>query len=115
MCGLRHSGGRVFATLASLALGLPVYDTQCGAKLFRASREFESLLAEPFLTTWEFDVELMARLVRARRGSERPQAHQVIYEYPLERWHDVPGSKVRALDFFGSILGLARIRRTYLQ
>jgi len=111
---LRHYGGRVFATLASMMLGLPVYDTQCGAKLFRSSRETRALFDEPFLTGWTFDCELLARLVRARRDSGGPPAEQSVYEMPLRSWRDVGRSNVGAADFFHSIVELARIRRHYL-
>ncbi|MFQ5514003.1 MAG: glycosyltransferase [Myxococcota bacterium] len=111
---LRHYLGRVFATAASLALGMAVYDTQCGAKLFRITPATVELFREPFLTRWLFDVEILARLIRARRGSERRQPEDVVYELPLPTWRDVPGSKVRALDFPLAILQTLRIRRRYL-
>jgi glycosyltransferase involved in cell wall biosynthesis len=110
----RHYLGRVFATAASLTLRLAVYDTQCGAKLFRVSEEIAELFREPFCTNWIFDVELMARFVRARRGSQRPAPEQVIREVPVEEWRDVAGSKVGPLDFFRGIRELWRVRRRYL-
>jgi glycosyltransferase involved in cell wall biosynthesis len=111
----RHYPGRVLATLSSLVLGLPIYDTQCGAKLFRSSPEISALFADPFISNWLFDVELLARYVRARRGTDRPQPQDTIYEFALHDWRDVPGSKIRPWDFFVALLELARIHRRVMR
>jgi dolichyl-phosphate beta-glucosyltransferase len=110
---LRHCLGRVFASAASLTLGLGIYDTQCGAKLFRASPELMSLFQAPFRTRWIFDVEILARLMAARRGTDRPRIDETIYEFPLHQWHDVAGSKVKPLDMVKAFFGLAAIRWRY--
>ena len=59
---------------------------------------------EPFCVNWTFDVELIARLLRA--GS-------LLYELPLDRWEDVAGSKVRPRDFAVGFVELTRIWRRY--
>jgi dolichyl-phosphate beta-glucosyltransferase len=112
---LRHYFGRLFATAASLVLGLGVYDTQCGAKLFRASPEMRSVFEEPFLTRWLIDVEIIARLMQRRRGRGSCGIENAIYELPLSEWRDVPGSKVRPQDFFKGLVGLAKIYWRYLR
>jgi glycosyltransferase involved in cell wall biosynthesis len=108
---VRHYLGRVFATAASLVLGLPVYDTQCGAKLFRAGTA-RALFAEPFVSGWVFDVEIAARLGAQRRRGGTPPV-RAIYEQPLVAWRDVAGSKVEPQDALRAARDLWRIRRTY--
>ena len=108
---VRHYLGRLFATCASMTLGLPIYDTQCGAKIFRVTPALRAVLAEPFVSKWIFDVEIVARFLRLE-GLEF--CCETIFEYPLHAWRDVGGSKVRPADFFRSISDLARIRRRYL-
>lgn len=105
----RHYLGRMFATAASLVLGLPVYDTQCGAKLFRAETHWRAVFTQPFISRWIFDVEILSRLVR-QLGSTG--AEQQIYEMPLTHWVDAPGSKLRPCDFVRAAMDLARIART---
>ncbi|MFZ0594297.1 MAG: glycosyltransferase [Bryobacteraceae bacterium] len=109
----RHYLGRIFATVVSWMLKLPIYDTQCGAKIFRANDSLIQVLDQPFLSRWVFDVEILARLLRSYQGNTAALA-QAIYEYPLECWTDIEGSKVRPSDFLTAILDVARIRRTYL-
>lgn len=105
----RHYLGRVFATCASLVLNLPVYDTQCGAKLYRAET-VPALFTEKFITRWLFDVELLARYCR-EYGSER--AKDKVYEYPLYQWIDVAGSRLKGRDFLKAPLELLGIWRKY--
>ena len=110
----RHYFGRVFATVASILLELPVYDTQCGAKLFRVSDTTRPLFAEPFATRWVFDVELIARLIRLRQGQPGAPVAELIIEKSVDEWLEVPGSKVRPLDFARAIFEMGRIHRRYL-
>ncbi len=110
---VRHYPGRVLATLCSLVLKLGVYDTQCGAKLFRNAPEVAALFQQPFLAGWLFDVELLARFLRGRRGSGKPPAADAIYEFALHEWRDVPGSKIRPGDFFRALADLVKIFRRY--
>lgn len=110
---LRHYLGRLFATVASHVLALPIYDTQCGAKLFRITPDAELLFAEPFCVNWTFDVELIARMQALSVELGRPNAEHTIYELPLDAWHDVAGSKVHALDFFTAFFETWRVMAKY--
>lgn len=103
----RHYVGRVFATFASIALRLAVYDTQCGLKLFRDAPAVRAGFAVPFRSKWIFDVELLARLADA--AGVDPGSR--IREVPLEHWEERGGSRLRWLDFVRAPLELFRIRR----
>jgi dolichyl-phosphate beta-glucosyltransferase len=106
----RHYTGRVFSTIASLAIGTPYYDTQCGAKVFRNSPALVSALSEPFLSRWAFDVELLGRLLAGAPGVAPVPARDLV-EVPLYRWQDVAGSKLTLAASFQSLLQLFRIWR----
>lgn len=107
----RHIMGRVFATMASIVLRLPVYDTQCGAKIFEATPKLRESLVRPFLSRWIFDVELIGRL---RTGHDAYQASDFI-EAPLREWADIKGSNVKFSDMIRAafeLIGIAnQLRR----
>jgi dolichyl-phosphate beta-glucosyltransferase len=108
---IRHYSGRVFATGASLALDLPVYDTQCGAKVLRANDQTATVFAEPFRSPWIFDVELIARYLRLPVEPGAPARRDRLYELVLPAWHDRPGSKLRWYDFARAVVDLGYIWR----
>ena len=105
----RHYLGRVFASVASLVFKTRVYDTQCGAKLFRRSPALEAALEAPFLSRWAFDVELLGRLLAGTPDTPGLSTSDVV-EVPLRAWKDVPGSKLNPTAMVGALGDLARIR-----
>ena len=90
----RHYLGRSFATIVSIHLRLPVYDTQCGAKLL-TSELCRQVFAEPFSSKWFFDVEIFKRMIRIY-GTQTTIGS--VLELPLKQWIDGGGSKVKLIE-----------------
>ncbi len=103
---VRHYLGRLYATAASLALGIAVYDTQCGAKVFRVGTPLQFALADPFPDRWAFDVELLGRLL-----ADPNQTADPVLEVPLRTWHDVSGSAVGLGGAISAAWALTGVRR----
>lgn len=110
---MRHYLGRCFATAASCVLKLPVYDTQCGAKLFRVRPELVAMFQQPFATSWIFDVELLARYLQCLSPTDRRHVRTRICELPLVRWSDVDGSKLRARHYLRAVIDLMTVSWQY--
>ena len=100
---MRHILGRVFATLVGVLFpDLGVYDSQCGAKLFKR-KAAEQAFAQPFVTDWVFDVELILRL-RDKQAVEDP----------LTLWHEKGKGHVRPLRIGPRVLlDLYRLKKAY--
>jgi len=106
---IRFLLGRIFATFAANILKLPVYDTQCGAKLFKA--EIAKVIFEkPFISRWLFDIELFARIIISYGYLN---AKSKILEYPLTEWKDIKGSKLGIKDIIRQPYNLYKIHSFY--
>lgn len=113
---MRHYLGRIFATCVSIVLNLPVYDTQCGAKLFKAGPELGQVMKEPFQTKWIFDVEIYARFLKLLdhfSDTTNIPWQEKFYEMDLKSWEDVSGSKLKGTDFLAAFFDLLKIHRIY--
>ncbi len=101
--------GRIIATFISSILGIKVYDTQCGCKVFKAELS-DILFKQPFISKWLFDVELFSRLL-CHYGKEN--ALSSMDEIPVRRWVDQGESKVKLSYFFRLWYDLYLIRRLH--
>lgn len=96
----RHLLGRIFATLVSELLAIPVYDSQCGLKLVPRAA-YEAVAARLRVHGFAFDVELLAALI---------DSGCTVREVPID-WHEVAGGKVRLLrDSWRMAQDVRRIR-----
>jgi glycosyltransferase involved in cell wall biosynthesis len=108
---VRHLAGRIFATVASIALKLPIYDTQCGAKLFINNSRLKILFSDKFIGRWTLDAEIIRRHM-ILVSLEGDSGHR-IEEVPLKTWKHIPGSKVNPADFMVSTIGMLNIANRY--
>ena len=99
----RHAISRVIAFFIRHCFRCDVYDSQCGAKIFRAD-SVSALFEKPFVSRWLFDVELLLRMDNPARQ---------VRELPLNEWHDVAGSKLKFYHGAKIIFDLARIALIY--
>ena len=107
----RHWFSRIVATAICKVIDEPVYDTQCGAKLFYRPAA-EHLFNEKFISKWLFDVELLSRYKRMY-GSD--MFRKTILELPVQQWTEKSNSKLRYHFFFKILYDLMKIRNHYFR
>jgi dolichyl-phosphate beta-glucosyltransferase len=99
----------IMHTIIQHYIGLPIHDTQCGAKMFTsslASKIFETR----FIARWIFDIEIFLR-IKHFLGPDSLLKN--VEQLHLKAWHDVPGTKLRVRDVPKIFLELIRIKSNY--
>ncbi len=92
-----------------MLLGLPIRDTQCGAKVF--TRNIVPVAyGRPFVSRWLFDVEIFLRL---KKYLGKRTVMQQIQEQPLMRWVHVDDSKLGLKDAMQIPMRLGAIWMAY--
>jgi len=103
----RHYFGRIVATLVSIYLNIPIYDSQCGAKFFHGNFA-RRLFMEPFISRWLFDIELFKRISLLGLNVE-----DCSLELPLHSWTEKGGSKIGIKDYLRLPLEFGKVIKHY--
>lgn len=104
----RKTASWAIGYLINLIIGLPIKDTQCGAKVFENSLAHK-LFEKPFLSRWLFDVELFIRL----KKQFNKRAIYYVKEVALLAWEEVDGSKITLKDSMKFPMALLEIGYDY--
>ena len=92
--GMRALFSKVIKMLVFFILRLPIEDTQCGAKVFRATL-VPILFTKNFFSRWLFDVEMFLRM---KKHFGKTIILHKIHEQPLKRWVHIEDSKLGIKD-----------------
>ncbi len=92
---IKRSKFREFASFMvgltiQIILGLPIKDTQCGAKVF-TNQAARKAFKDAFISRWIFDVEVFIKL---KKWFGKEKIMEQMIELPLAKWEDVDGSKI---------------------
>ena len=101
--------GRILSSLTRLSLKLPVYDTQCGCKLFSKNIAFD-IFKTPFISAWLFDIEIFWRILTLKN---RAYFSTNTLEVPLNKLMNRGRSKVSGKALFKLPFEFIKIHRTY--
>jgi dolichyl-phosphate beta-glucosyltransferase len=98
----RHFFGRIFVTYMNFLFHVPVYDSQCGYKIFRKSL-YESVKNQILNKRWLWDTELVILSYKSKFNC---------IEIPID-WQDIPGSKISLIsDSIKMALGLWEFKKS---
>lgn len=99
----RHLMGRIYATLVSELLHVPVYDSQCGCKLVPRVC-FENVREQLSFMGFSFDVDLLMAL--------REDGCEVV-EVPVD-WKEIPGGTIHLIrDSWRMFCDVMRLRKRW--
>jgi dolichyl-phosphate beta-glucosyltransferase len=103
---IRRQTGRLFSASSAAAVGVGIRDALCGAKMFRTGPILDAILAQPFSSRWIFDVEILARLDVLLKSTGGVAVQEALYEFPLDAWYEIAGSRLRMTDFLRATVEL---------
>jgi glycosyltransferase involved in cell wall biosynthesis len=106
---IRRLLGRAFSNGAAIAVGIPIHDALCGAKMFRNGNLCKQLFSKPFDSRWIFDVEILARLRSIASADDGNRIGQLLFEQVLDDWQEIGDSRLRTRDFVRAGFELSRL------